>query len=108
MGYSYKNIDKRRQEAPFLILEKNIYKNLNVGTIAKVLDIYNGGMKLQTVPTGINLSVKYTLVEETYNRGDLVLVLILDNYGTEDLNEITENILHDYRNAVVLGKLHNL
>ena len=40
MGYNYKNIDKRRQEAPFLILERDIYENLNVGIIAKVVDTY--------------------------------------------------------------------
>lgn len=108
MGYNYKIIDKRRQEAPFLILEKNIYENLNVGTIAKVVDTYDGGCKLRIIPKGTMIDSSYSVEETTYSKGDLVLVMFLDNYGTETLNDKTETVMHDYRNAVILGKLHKL
>ncbi len=108
MGYNYKIIDKRRQEAPFLILEKNIYENLNVGTLAKVVSTYQGGCKLQIIPKGVMIDSSYSLEDTTYSRGDLVLVMFLDNYGNETLNDKTETIMHDYRNAVILGKIHKL
>ena len=108
MGYNFKNIDKRRQDAPFWILEKNIYENLNVGTLARVTDVYTGGCKLVSIPSGKYFNSSYSLSSDTYSIGDLVLVMILDNYGTEELTDKTSVILHDYRNAVILGKVNKL
>ena len=122
MGYKYKIIDDRRQEAPFLILEKDIYQNLNVCTLAQIVDVYSGGYKLKSIPKGIMFESNYvmremehyiedrtyTVDEMTYVKGDLVLVIMLDNYGTEELTEVTETIMHDYRNAVILGKVNKL
>lgn len=107
MGYSFKIIDKRRQEAPFLILEKNIYENLNVSTVAKILDIYDGGIKLVSIPQNKYFEAKYCLLADDYKVNDLVLVIALD-YIPEELDEVNSNIIHDYQNAVILGKLHNL
>lgn len=130
MGYNYKDIDKRRQEAPFLILEKNIYENLNVGSIAEVADIYSKDnvykLKLKLIPKGVYVDCSNILdtlfktvieidaetLEETnsevlnLSRGDKVIVMFLDNYGTQELVEDTKVIMHDYKNAVVIGKLH--
>ena len=109
MGYKYKIIDDRRQEAPFLILEKNIYENLNVGTLAEVVDTYTGGVKLKSIPKGEYFDSKYSIDNNvTYSKGDLVVVLILDNYGTEELTDSTQYIMHDYKNAVILGKAKRL
>ena len=108
MGYRFKTINKERQEAPFLILEKNIYENLNVGTLAEVVDVYPGGCKLKSLPKCIYFNSEYTLENTTYAKGDLVLVMFLDNYGTTPLTDRTDCIMHDYKNAVILGKVHNL
>ncbi len=108
MGYRYKDIDNRRQEAPFLILERNIYENLNVGTLALVVESYDGGCKLKSVPKGTVFESKYTLTTQTYSRGDLVLVIFLDNTGIDNLTDKNKYIMHDYQNAVILGKVSNL
>ncbi len=108
MGYKYKNIDDRRQEAPFLILEKNIYQNLNVSTLAEVVDTYTGGCKLKSVPKGIYFESNYAIDGVSVKRGDLVLVIFLDNYGTDTLTKETDYIMHDYKNAVVIGKVSSL
>lgn len=108
MGYKYKTIDKRKAESPFLILEKNIYQNLNVGSLAKVVDTYTGGCKLQIIPKGTMIDSYYSLGELSLTRGDLVLVLFLDNYGTDPLDSVTSTIMHDYQNAVILGKVNKL
>lgn len=108
MGYRYKDIDNRRQEAPFLILERNVYQNLNVGTLALVVESYDGGCRLKSVPKGTMFDSAYSVSSDTYSRGDLVLVVFLDNYGTADLNDKTEFIMHDYQNAVIIGKVNKL
>lgn len=112
MGYNYKNIDKRRQEAPFLILERNIYENLNVGVIAKVVDTYEGGVKLKSLPEEVYFDASYSLVNYntkdtkiTYSKGDLVVVMFLDKYGVKELTDTSKYIMHDYKNAVIVGKV---
>lgn len=105
MGYNYKIIDKRRQEAPFLILEKNIYENLNVGTLAVVSEKYDTGYRLKILPKGEYINSEYTSSGKTYSKGDLVLVVFLDNYGTVALDDKTSPIMHDYKNAVIIGKV---
>lgn len=108
MGYKYKYIDKRRQESPFLILERNIYENLNVGTLAKVVETYAGGCKLRSIPKGEDMNCSLSLTDTSYSRGDIVVVLFLDNYGTGELDDNTRYILHDYRNAIILGKIKSI
>ena len=115
MGYNYKNIDKKRQEAPFLILERNIYENLNVGVLAKVVDTYEGGVKLKSLPGETYFDASYSLSEyiydttkETYSKGDLVVVMFLDNYGVKELTDTSKYIMHDYKNAVILGKVETI
>ena len=112
MGYNYKDIDKRRQEAPFLILERNIYENLNVGIIAKVVDTYEGGVKLKSLPEEVYFDASYSLVNYntkdtkiTYSKGDLVVVMFLDKYGVKELTDTSKYIMHDYKNAVIVGKV---
>ena len=108
MGYNYKIIDKRRQEAPFLILEKNIYENLNVGTLAVVSEKYDTGYRLKILPKGEYINSEYTSSGKTYSKGDLVLVVFLDNYGTVALDDKTGPIMHDYKNAVIIGKVSSV
>lgn len=115
MGYNYKNIDKKRQEAPFLILERNIYENLNVGVVAKVIDTYEDGVKLKSLPGETYFDASYSLSEyiydttkETYSKGDLVVVMFLDNYGVKELTDTSKYIMHDYKNAVILGKVETI
>ena len=108
MGYKYKIIDNRRQEAPFLILEESIYNSLNVSTLAQVVDISSSNCKLKSLPKGEYFNSNYLLDGVTLAKGDLVLVIFLDNYGTEELNDRTKYIMHDYRNAVIVGKVNKM
>lgn len=142
MGYKKKSWLSESQEAPYLVLEKNIYKNLNVSTIGYVVaqdddERFNNKVKKYTVKAGpivgSNPVENYTLynvacvegvtiTQEEINSGMcIVVVLFLDtnpnnlyksvhSYNTKIEDKLktdsgVENIMHDYRNGVIIAKL---
>ena len=142
MGYKNKSWLQESQEAPFFILEKGIYKGLNVSTLGYVVGMSNderlsNKVKKYKVKAGPIISgkqeVDYTLydvacldnvviTQEDINSGKcIVMIVFLDtnpknfyqsvnssNVKIEDKlsnDSGVEDILHDYRNGVIIGKL---
>jgi hypothetical protein len=144
MGYKNKTWLKESQEAPFFVLEKGIYKNLNVSTLGYVVSMSDDErldkkvkkykVKAGPIITGkteedytiydVSCLSHITITQEEINSGKcIVMVAFLDtnpknfyksinsaNVKVEDKlsNDLgVENILHDYRNGVIVGKLKN-
>jgi hypothetical protein len=142
MGYKTKIWDRKSPESPYFLLEKGIFKNLNVASVGYVVDrfldsrfnnkVHKYTVKLGPIDTGKE-EVHYTvydvaciegidITEEDISSGKcLVLVIFLDtnpkniysmvhgyNQRVSDklgTTEGVEDIMHDYRNAVIIGKL---
>lgn len=142
MGYKNKSWIKESSEAPFFILEKGIYANLNVSSIGYVVGMANDDrlsnkvkkytVKFGPIITGKNKEqyISYdvacldhvTITQEEINSGKCIVMVVFldtnpkniykavhgvntnvdDKLGT-DLG--VENIMHDYRNGVIVGKL---
>jgi hypothetical protein len=142
MGYKSKNWDTHTKEASFFILEKGIFKNLNVASLGYVtsrsLDprfhnkVYKYSITLGPKEQGKQDSYYeiydvaclegIDITQEEISSGKcLVLVLFLDTnpknlysqvYGynkavSDKLGDTSsvEDIMHDYRNAIIVGKV---
>jgi len=142
MGYKNKSWIKESSEAPFFILEKGIYKNLNVSSLGYVVsmtddDRLSGKVKKYTVKFGPVVADKnkidyvtydvaclshVTITQEEINSGKcIVMVVFLDTNPKNFYKSVhgvntniddklgsdlgVENIMHDYRNGVIIGKL---
>lgn len=129
MGYKSMSVDK---ENPAYGIFKNrewIFKNLNVASLGYVTYVGEGSTyyEVQLSPilpgkTKKDYYIRKVKVLEglEITKGDLVIVLFLDNYGEKALTyedqysrmgtvpELTEkesDILHDYSCGVIIGKV---
>lgn len=142
MGYKPKTWIKESSEAPFFILEKGIYMNLNVSSLGYVVgqeaDTRMAGKTMNyTVKVGPITKGKTITTNTIYNVACLehvvitpeeiasgkcaVMLVFLDNNPSNFYNAVhgfnqnvddklstdkeVEDIMHDYRNAVIVGKL---
>lgn len=142
MGYKPKDWIKESQEAPFFILERGIYRNLNVSSLGYVVSkqddvrldnkVETYTVKIGPVTKGKDVAMNtiydvaclegINITQEEINSGNCVVMLVfLDtnptnfykmihgaNERVDDklaTDENVEDILHDYRNAVIVGKL---
>lgn len=126
----YKNSTLRKEENGYAILKNRefIFRNLNVASLGYIIGANSDGTY------NIQLSPKvndYTLKELTIYKvlkldgltlvvGDIVLLLFLDTpykkaieykpsydklKSLVELNDIEKDTLHDYRNAIIIGKV---
>lgn len=142
MGYKNKKWIKESPEAPFFILEKGIYKGLNVSSLGYVTGMSDDSrlankVKKYTVQLGpivkgkteVNYTVydvacleHITITQEEINTGKCIVMLVfldtnpknfyqsVNSVNDKIINKLStdvgvENILHDYRSGVIVGKL---
>ena len=126
----YKNSTLRKEESGYAILKNRefIFRNLNVASLGYIVSINSdGSYNIQLSPKVNDLSLQELTIYKVLKLdglnlavGDIVLVLFLDTpykkvieykpsydklKSLVELNDIEKDTLHDYRNAIIIGKV---
>lgn len=126
----YKNSTLRKEESGYAILKNRefIFRNLNVASLGYIVGINSdGSYNIQLSPKVNDLNLQELTIYKalkldglTLAVGDIVLVLFLDTpykkaieykpsydklKSLVELNDIEKDTLHDYRNAIIIGKV---
>ena len=126
----YKNSTLRKEENGYAILKNRefIFRNLNVASLGYIIGTNTDGTyNIQLSPKVNGLSLQELTIYKvlkleglTLAVGDIVLLLFLDTpykkaieykpsydklKSLVELNDIEKDTLHDYRNAIIIGKV---